>query len=299
MMPSFIAEISSNHNQDMERCLAFVDTARRIGCNAVKFQLFRVTDLFAPEILAKSTLHRSRAAWELPPHFLPAIAAHCRDTGMAFGCTPFSLDGVETLAGVADFLKIASYELLWTDLLVACARTGLPVILSTGMADLAETGAAVDTLRAAGCNELILLHCVSAYPLPPDQANLAAIETLRQRFGCAVGWSDHSRQPGVVQRAVHRFGAQVVEFHLDIDGGGAEFAPGHCWLPEEMAAVIRDTAMGLAADGDGQKTASPDERADRDWRADPVDGWRPLRSTRTLFRGDAPGREHSWISTPK
>lgn len=295
MMPHFIAEISSNHNQDLQRCLDFVDTAGRIGCQAVKFQLFRVTDLFAPEILARSARHRARAAWELPPRFLPDIAARCRDTGIAFGCTPFSLDGVEILAGLVDFLKIASYELLWTELLVACARTGLPVILSTGMADLQETETAVATLRAAGCADLTLLHCVSAYPLPPDQANLAVIETLRRRFGCPVGWSDHSRQPGVVQRAVHRFGARVVEFHLDMEGRGAEFAPGHCWLPEEMAAVIRDTAVGLAADGNGEKTASPEERADRDWRADPADGWRPLRPTRALFCGDAdaPGRKNT------
>ena len=286
MRPLFVAEISSNHNQDLDRCLEFVDTAAAIGCGAVKFQLFRLADLFAPEILARSRRHRQRQAYELPPEFLPAIAERCRRLGLLFGCTPFSLDAVARLANLADFLKIASYELLWTPLLEACAATGLPVMLSTGMADAAEVGQAVSVLRRAGCRELTVLHCVSAYPLPPEQANLAAMDSLRRALGTRVGWSDHSRQPGVIHRAVHRFGADVVEFHLDLDGEGAEYGPGHCWLPREMAAVIRDAAISCAADGDGIKQAAQSEQADRDWRADPADGLRPLRPVRLTFVGD-------------
>jgi sialic acid synthase SpsE len=286
MTPLFVAEISSNHNQDLGRCLDFIDAAALAGCGAVKFQLFRIEELFAPEILAKSAKHRARKSFELPEAFLPAIAARCREKGLIFGCTPFSLEGVMVLAKQVDFLKIASYELMWSELLVACAQTGLPVMLSTGMADLAEVTEAVATLRGAGCLDLTLLHCVSAYPLPPKDANLAAIDTLRRTFGCKTGWSDHSRQPGVIHRAVHRFGAEVVEFHLDLEGSGAEYGPGHCWLPAEIALVTRDIATGFAADGDGLKAAGPSELPDRDWRADPADGLRPLRHIRKLFRGD-------------
>lgn len=286
MMPLFVAEISSNHNQDLARCLEFVDTAARIGCNAVKFQLFRVSDLFAPQILSRSRKHRERQAYELPPEFVPQIAAHCRRLGLAFGCTPFSLEAVSLLADQVDFLKIASYELLWTPLLAACAATGLPLMLSTGMADMSEVVGAVSTLRHGGCRDLTLLHCVSAYPLESGQANLAAIDTLRRAFDVKVGWSDHSRQPGIIYRVVHRYEAAVVEFHLDLEGSGAEYGPGHCWLPREMAAVIRDVAVGCAADGDGIKQAAPGERADRDWRADPTDGLRPLRHVRAHFLGD-------------
>jgi N-acetylneuraminate synthase len=286
MTPLFVAEISSNHNQDLGRCLDFVDAAAEAGCRAVKFQLFRIEELFAPEILAISAEHRARKRFELPETFLPAIAARCRKKELAFGCTPFSLEGAMVVAEHIDFIKVASYEILWPQLLVACAKTGLPVMLSTGMANLAEVTEAVAVLRGAGCRELTLLHCASAYPLPPEDANLAAIATLRQVFGCKTGWSDHSRQPGVIHRAVHRFGADVVEFHLDMEGTGAEYGPGHCWLPTEIAAVIRDTATGFSADGSGVKAAGPSELSDRDWRADPADGLRPLRHVRKTFRGD-------------
>jgi len=287
MMPLFIAEVSSNHHRDPERCLEFVDRAAEIGCGAVKFQLFKVRELFAPQILAASEELRRRQEWELPAELLPALAARCRERDILFACTPFSLDAVAELEPHVDFLKLASYELLWDDLLVTCARTGKPVVLSTGMATLEEVAQAVETLRAAGCRELTLLQCVSGYPTPADQCNLAAIETLRRRFACPVGLSDHSASAGVVLRAVHRFDAAVVEFHLDLDGRGAEYAAGHCWLPDEMKAVIEAVRSGLAADGNGVKAPAPAELADRDWRADPSDGLRPLVETRASWRAPA------------
>jgi sialic acid synthase SpsE len=271
----FVAEVSSNHARDLERCLAFVDAAADAGCGAAKFQLFRVRELFAPEILARSAEHRAREAWELPAEFLAPIAERCRDRGVAFWCTPFDLGAVARLAPFVDVLKIASYELLWDDLLAACARTGKPVCLSTGMATLDEIEHAVATLRAAGCADLTLLHCVSGYPAPAGECNLAAIETLR-RFGTAVGWSDHSVDPAVIARAIHRHDAAVVEFHLDLDGQGDEFVTGHCWLPGQIAPVIADAQRGVAADGDGVKAPVPSELPDREWRADPSDGLRPL-----------------------
>lgn len=279
-MTRFIAEVSSNHHADLARCLAFVDCAADIGCDAVKFQLFRVRELFAPEILARSAKHRARQAWELPPRYLAPLAARCAERGIAFSCTPFYLEAVPELEPHVAFYKIASYELLWADLLVACARTGKPVILSTGMATLDEIGSAVATLRDAGCQDLTLLHCVSGYPTPVGECNLAAIETMRRAFACPVGWSDHSVQPGVIHRAVHRWGAAAIEFHLDLDGTGDEFKTGHCWLPDRMAAVIREARDGCLADGNGRKLPAPSELPDREWRADPADGLRPLRARR-------------------
>ncbi len=284
-MTTFIAEVSSNHHADLSRALAFVDASAAIGCDAVKFQLFRVRELFAPEILARSARHRAREAWELPPAFLAPLAERCAERGVAFGCTPFYLRAVDELAPYVAFYKIASYELLWTELLIACARTGKPVILSTGMATLAEVGEAVATLRGAGCRDLTLLHCVSGYPTPVAECNLSAIAELRDAFGSPVGWSDHSVSPGVVQRAIHRWGATAIEFHLDLDGQGDEFRTGHCWLPGQMAPVIGAVRDGLRADGDGRKAPVPSELPDRAWRADPSDGLRPLRATRETFVG--------------
>ncbi len=281
--PIFIAEASSNHGRDLARALAFVDAAADAGCDAVKFQLFRIDRMFAPEILSRSAKHRARRAWELPREHLAPLAEHCRARGIRFACTPFYLDAVAELRPFVAFYKIASYELLVSDLLEACAQTGKPVVLSTGMATMEEIVQAADTLRASGAVEVTLLHCVSAYPTPAAEANLSAIAAIREATGFPVGWSDHTRRPAVIERAVHRWGARAVEFHLDLDGHGAEYAAGHCWLPAEIAPVIARIRESLVADGTGFKGPQPCERADRDWRADPRDGMRPLRDIRAAW----------------
>ncbi|NWG45340.1 MAG: N-acetylneuraminate synthase family protein [Alphaproteobacteria bacterium] len=287
---TFIAEVSSNHSSDLERCLAFIDVAADIGADAAKFQLFRVDEMFAPEILARSERHRARKAWELPPAFLPELAARSRSRGIAFSCTPFYLEAVETLLPHVDFYKVASYELLWDDLLVEVARTGKPLVLSTGMATLAEVLHARDVVVKAGAREVTFLHCVSAYPTPPGDANLAAIRTLREATGFPSGWSDHSVDPAVIHRAVARWGASAVEFHIDLEGAGAEFASGHCWLPGAMRAVIgrlrrgEDFPTSDSCDGTGVKAPTADEVPERVWRADPSDGLRPFRSIRASWR---------------
>lgn len=283
-MINFIAEVSSNHHRDLQRSFEFIDAASVAGCTAVKFQLFKVEQLFSKEILQRSEKHRGRKEWELPVDFLPQLALRCREKGIQFSCTPFYLEAVKELEPYVDFYKVASYELLWDDLLAACAKTGKPVILSTGMALIEEIQHAVDILRQNGCAAPTLLHCTSAYPTPYFEANLAAIETIRQATGCEVGWSDHTVEPVVIHRAIDRWGAKVVEFHLDLDGKGEEFSAGHCWLPDQIGAVIRNVEKGLAADGNGVKEPVPSELPDRLWRADPTDGLRPLKELRAQWK---------------
>jgi N-acetylneuraminate synthase len=157
------------------------------------------------------------------------------------------------------------------------------VVLSTGMATMDEIRHAVAVLRRANATDITLLHCVSAYPTPAAEANLSAIAVIREATGCKVGWSDHTRRPAVIERAVHRWNASAVEFHLDLDGNGAEYAAGHCWLPEEIAPVIARIRESIVADGTGFKEPQPAELADRDWRADPQDGMRPLRHIRAIW----------------
>lgn len=280
----FIAEVSSNHAQDLGRCLEFVDAAADCGCDAVKFQLFKVSEMFAPEILNASEKHRARKAWELPTEFLPHIAERCQRRGVEFSCTPFSIQAVEDLTPFVDFFKIASYELLWSDLLTAVAKSAKPIVLSTGMANLDEICLAVDTLKEYGASDIILLHCVSAYPTPVAEANLAAIKTLSTKTGCPVGWSDHTVSPAVIHRAIHRWDAPVIEFHLDLDASGAEYSAGHCWLPYEIGTVIAETKNAFLADGSGEKSPTPSELEDRDWRADPSDGLRPLKHIRESWK---------------
>ena len=280
MSINFVAEVSSNHNRDLDRCLSFVEKSAGIGCSAVKFQLFKIDQLFAPEVLQTSVEHRRRKDWELPVEFLPELSKACRKANIQFACTPFYLKAVEELFPYVHFYKIASYELLWNDLLIECAKTNKPVVLSTGMATLKEIRNAVETLRTAGCKDLTLLHCVSGYPAPVAEANLTAIETLRHNFDVQVGWSDHTVTPGVIYSAVHRWQASMIEFHLDLEGLGAEFETGHCWLPDRIGHVIRTINEGLLSDGTGEKLPTPSELPDRDWRADPEDGLRPLKRKR-------------------
>src|SRR5208282_6280090 len=126
----------------------------------------------------------------------------CRERGIGFSCTPFYLEAVEELRPFVDFYKIASYELLVTPLLEACAKSGKPVVLSTGMATMDEIVRAATTLKDARASDVTLLHCVSAYPAPAAEANLSAIAAIREATGMAVGWSDHTRRACVIERAV-------------------------------------------------------------------------------------------------
>ncbi len=294
-MTLFVAEISSNHNGDLQRCRQIITAAADAGCGAVKFQLFRIEQLFAPEILQVSEAHRLRRRWELPPWFLPELAVCAHDHGLLLGCTPFDLEAVDMLSPHVDFLKIASYELCWPRLITSCAATGRPLMMSTGMANQGEILAAVDSARNAGCTDLTLFHCVSSYPTPPDQCNLGAIGTLRTlispRFPhLKVGWSDHSVHPEVVRRAATHWRSDAIEFHFDLEGVGREFDAGHCWLPATIAPVIGDPSGANQSrfDGDGRLGPAPCETEERLWRADPQDGLRPNRSIRQVWAADQP-----------
>ncbi|HDS1198530.1 N-acetylneuraminate synthase family protein [Shewanella algae] len=282
----FIAEVSSNHHRDLERCFDFIASAAAIGCDAVKFQLFKIDQLFAPEILEKSEMHRKRKDWELPVSFLPQLKRCCDSHGIAFSCTPFYLDAVKELEPYVDFYKIASYELLWDELLIACAKTGKPVVISAGMANFDEVDHAISVLKDSGCRDITLLHCVSAYPTPKSDCNLAVIGAFRERYGVKVGWSDHSVSAAVIRRAVGRWQADCVEFHIDLDEQGAEYAAGHCWLPQQMQPVIAECREAELIDGQSDKLLAPSEAPDRDWRADPSDGLRPLKHMRQSYQGN-------------
>lgn len=283
-MTLFIAEVSSNHHQDLDRCFEFIRASAAIGCDAVKFQLFKIDQLFAPEVLAKSAKHRARKAWELPVSFIPELKRCCDDNDIQFSCTPFYIDAVQELEPYVDFYKIASYELLWDDLLFTCAKTGKPVVISAGMANISEIDHAIEVLQKAGCGDITLLHCVSAYPTPESDCNLSVIGALRERYNVKVGWSDHSVSPAVINRAIHRWQADCIEFHIDLDEQGAEYSAGHCWLPHQIEPLIKETTKSKYIDGKPDKGLAQSEESDRDWRADPSDGLRPLKHMRQRYQ---------------
>jgi sialic acid synthase SpsE len=283
MTINFIAEVSSNHSRNLKRAIEFINVAADIGCESVKFQLFKIDSLFSPEILKHRKDIAQRKKWELPEEFLEPLSNQCKKRSIKFSCTPFYIEAVDKLLPYVDFYKIASYELLWDELLAACAQTGKPMIVSTGMATIDEIQHAVDVIKSNGCKKLTLLHCTSSYPTPYKEANLAAIKTIRDFTGCEVGWSDHTVNSGVIHRSIHKWGVKVVEFHLDLEGSGEEYDSGHCWLPNQIGQVIEQVNNGIQSDGDGIKEPIPSEVQERLWRADPSDGLRPFKSIRKTF----------------
>lgn len=279
-MTHFISEVSSNHARDLERCFKFIDISAEIGCDSVKFQLFRIKDLFSPEALRAKPEIKLREAWELPIDFIPDIKKRCDLKNIQFGCTPFYLDAVPILADYVDYFKIASYELLWHDLIQACAETGKPMIISTGMADIPEINKALSVISKYGKASPVILHCNSSYPSVASDVNLACMKTIREETSCKVGWSDHSVSKNIVLRAINKWDASHIEFHLDLEGEGAEFSTGHCWLPADIKEVIDFTREIEIIDGNGIKRHSSSEIIEKQWRADPSDGLRPLKATR-------------------
>ena len=240
MKPLLIAEISSNHNGSLSRALDLISMCGEIGLDAVKFQLFKIEKLFSKEILLKSKAHRDRRKWELPESFIPELSTKVRDLGMKFGCTPFYLEAVEKLDPFVDFYKVASYEILWHELIAKCSATGKNLMLSTGMANVGEIKSALSTVTGSECNEVTVMKCTSNYPTLPSDLNLSSISTIKKigreykNMNFKVGLSDHSKSiPGIL-RAIHRYEISAIEIHVDIDGAGVEFPAGHCWLPKEI-----------------------------------------------------------------
>ncbi|MDA9085120.1 N-acetylneuraminate synthase family protein [Candidatus Pelagibacter sp.] len=274
---NFIAEISSNHNKSLKRTFSLIDSAKKNGFNSVKFQLFKINELFSQEILENSYEHRKRTKWELPLDFIPKISKYCKQKKIKFGCTPFYLEGVNFLKDYVDFFKISSYELLWDKLLIECSKTNKPIIISTGMATLNEVSKAVKILKKTGNKKITVMHCVSAYPADYKFANLSVIEKLRKKLKVNIGWSDHTVNSNVIMRAIYKWNVKDIELHYDLeDKKGFEFKGGHCWLPHNAFEMISNINEGIFSDGKDTKKPTASELNDRNWRTDPIDGLRPF-----------------------
>ena len=280
-MTTWIAEVSSNHNGSLARIEQFLDAAVDIGAQGVKFQLFKLDKLFAPEALRAKPDLLLRRQWELPVEFIPTISQMCHARGLLFGCTPFYIEALAELEPYVDFYKIASYQLLWLDFLAQFKRSNKRVVLSTGMATPNEFSMAV---WSVGQQNLDLLHCVSGYPAPLKECNLRTMEYLAYQYRAArVGYSDHSVSPAVLYAATLQYHAHMVEFHLDLDGQGDEYHIGHCWLPEQIKAVITNVRLAQQAGGNYGKFVQASEAEERLWRSDPDDGLRPLKLIRSTL----------------
>lgn len=258
-----IAEAGVNHNGDMDLAHRLIDAAAQAGAHAVKFQTFRADRLASAQApkaayqqaatgMAESQLDMLRRL-ELDEAQHVELMRHCAGSGILFLSTPFDEDCADLLARLGvEAMKTPSGELTNQPYLAHVARLGLPMIVSTGMADLAEVTQAVATIEAAGAPPLCLLHCVSAYPAPPEDVNLRAMDTLARCFGVPVGFSDHT-QGIAIPLAAAALGARVIEKHLTLDRSLP--GPDHqaSLEPAELAAMMDGIRAVLAALGDGRK----------------------------------------------
>lgn len=260
--------------------MALVDAAAKCDFTDCKTQQFDVERLFAPEALEARPELRARKRLEVPWEWHKPLANRCKEHGMGYGVTVFHADDVRRAAVEADWLKVSSYSLLDIRLLKAVAMQPKPIVVSTGMGTEAEVQAALDAIEAMH-PELTLLHCVSSYPAAPHEANLRSIPYMRELFGVPVGWSDHTVSRLVLDRAVRVHGASMVEVHWDLDDHAGEETK-HSWHPGGWGWRHQFTDDGFyQCDGKkGVKAPSVSESDERDWRADPSDGMRPMKAIR-------------------
>lgn len=261
--PFLIAELSGNHQQDLDRACDLIRLAAEAGADAIKLQTYRPDTLTLPirnaYFAAGRGLWEGRYLWDLyaeamtPWEWHGPLADCAHAEGLLLFSTPFDESAVDFLEAEIDppVHKIASFELNHIPLLEKVGATGKPVILSTGMATGAEIQCALGTLRGSGCPAVVLLHCVSAYPARPEAFNLQAIPTLRQRFHVPVGLSDHSLGHGIALGAT-ALGATVIEKHLTDRRADGGIDSGFSLEPQEFAEMARQVESIHRALGDGK-----------------------------------------------
>jgi N-acetylneuraminate synthase len=259
--PFVIAEMSGNHNQSLDRALAIVEAAAESGAHALKIQTYTADTMTLdleegeffisdPNSLWKGkSLHKLYQEAYTPWEWHKPIYDRARELGMVAFSTPFDETAVDFLEDLeVPCYKIASFENTDIPLIRKVGATGKPLIISTGMATVAELAESVDAAREAGCKDLVLLKCTSTYPATPENTNILTIPHLRELFGCEVGLSDHTMGVGVAVASV-ALGATVIEKHFTLarSDGGVDSA--FSMEPDEMQALVVETERAWQALG--------------------------------------------------
>ena len=259
--PFIVAEMSGNHNQSLDRALAIVEAAARAGAHAVKLQTY-TADTMTLDIAEKEffindpdSLWKGKSLYDLykeaytPWEWHKPIFDRCKELGLIGFSTPFEDTAVNFLEelGVPCY-KIASFENTDIPLIRKVADTGKPMIISTGMATIAELDETVRTAREAGCRDLILLKCTSSYPATPENTNILTIPHMAKLFDCQVGLSDHTRGIGVAVASV-ALGAAVIEKHFTLSRADGGVDSAFSMEPEEMRALVIESERAWQALG--------------------------------------------------
>lgn len=274
--PYIIAELSANHNGDINRAFAIMAAAKEAGADAIKLQTYTqdtiTMDCDSDEFQIKGGLWNGQSLYELykgahmPWEWHQPLFAKAKELGITIFSSPFDFSAVDLLEELdAPAYKIASFEVIDLPLIKRVAQTGKPMIISTGMANKAEIQDAITTARENGCEELVVLHCVSSYPAPAEQYNLRTIEDISQRFDVLSGLSDHTIDNATAVVSV-AFGACVIEKHVTLDrnGGGADDS--FSLEPTELAQLCRDTHTAWQAMGKVNYERTPAEQGNVQFR---------------------------------
>ena len=270
--PFVIAEMSGNHNQSLDRALEIVSEAAKAGASAIKLQTytpdtmtldvdggsFKITD---PDSLwSGQNLHQLYKKAYTPWEWHAPIMERAHEMGLICFSSPFDETAVDFLEGLgAPAYKIASFENNHLPLIKKAASTGKPLIISTGMASLAELELATNTARQAGCTQLVLLKCTSTYPSTPINTNIRTIPHLRDLFRCEVGLSDHTMGVGVAVASV-ALGASVIEKHFTLSRADGGVDSAFSLEPQELSALVIDSERAWQSLGHVQYGATEAEK---------------------------------------
>ncbi|KAF1070186.1 MAG: Pseudaminic acid synthase [Pseudomonas citronellolis] len=259
--PFIIAEMSGNHNQSLQRALEIVEAAAAAGAHAIKLQTYTADSMTLAIASNEFVISDPNSLWKgmdlhslyqqayTPWEWHEPIMQRAKELGIICFSSPFdeaAVDFLETLD--VPCYKIASFECVDLPLIRKVAATGKPVIISTGMASLAEIDEAVQTARNAGCQELVLLKCTSTYPASPLNTNLRTIPHMRELFGCEVGLSDHTMGIGASVASI-ALGASVIEKHFTLSRADGGVDSAFSLEPAELAALVVETRRAWEALG--------------------------------------------------
>ena len=259
MPPYVIAEMSANHNGNIETAFKIIEAAKQAGADAVKLQTYRPDTITlncdSEDFRIHGGLWDGRMLYDLyqeahtPWDWHAPMFAHARKHGITIFSSPFDNTAVDLLEDLnAPAYKIASFEAVDHALIKYVASTGKPMIISTGMADAEEIQEAIDAAREGGCKELAILHCVSGYPAPAEDYNLRTIPDMIQRFGLVTGLSDHTLDNTTAITSV-AMGASIIEKHFTLDRKGGGPDDSFSLEPAELAALCKDSKTACAALG--------------------------------------------------
>lgn len=276
--PFIIAEMSGNHNQSLKRALQIVDAAAAAGAHALKLQTYTADTITLdlaegeffiadPDSLWRgNSLHALYQEAHTPWEWHRPIFERCREHGLIYLSTPFDETAVDFLESLqVPVYKIASFENGHLPLIRKVAATGKPMIISTGLASVAELDETVRTARAAGCSQLVLLKCTSSYPASPENTNIRTIPHLRELFGVEVGLSDHTMGVGVPLAAV-ALGATVIEKHFTLRRADGGVDSAFSLEPEELRALVTESERAWQSLGRVSYGATDKERASLKFR---------------------------------